>query len=89
MNNELNRLIDQEALATHAKTFVYLFIIIYVFFVVMSTIFPLSVYSSLKHTKSHRVYLQSLHVVQLGHVFTETQIVGVKELTQMHLTCLR
>ena len=36
MNRELNELVDREALSTHARTLVFLFILIYVVFVVLS-----------------------------------------------------
>ena len=40
VNRELNELVDREALSTHARTLVFLFILIYVVFVVLSTVFP-------------------------------------------------
>ena len=40
VNRELNELVDREALSKHARTLVFLFILIYVVFVVLSTVFP-------------------------------------------------
>ena len=40
MNRELNELVDREALSTHARSLVYLFILIYILFVFLSTVFP-------------------------------------------------
>ena len=44
MNRELNELVDREALSTHARSLVYLFVLIYVVFVFLSTVFPWCVY---------------------------------------------
>ena len=40
VNRELNELVDREALSTHARSLVYLFILIYILFVFLSTVFP-------------------------------------------------
>ena len=42
MNRELNELVDRETLRTHARSLVYMFVIIYVFFTFVSFAFPCS-----------------------------------------------